>query len=164
MFCFVDVQECLQGKFIKDVRFGGRQVSRQKSDLGSRHSIENIGHGQLGMSKMAHNCRTSFMNVPLGLQQQQCKGQQACLLFLAIFLCCSTFQSQLKTTKAFCFRLCIDMLKQYHTGLVSHRGGVDSTKENLIYCRQESRYQMSNLSCYFLQSHQKISKLEFDNL
>ena len=33
------------------------------------------------------------------------------------------------------------MLKQYHTGLVSQRGGVDSTKENLIYCRQESGYQ-----------------------
>ena len=90
-----------------------------------------------------------FKSASTYCEQQQCKGQQACLLFLAIFLCCSTFQSQLKTTKAFCFRLCIDMLKQYHTGLVSQRGGVDSTKENLIYCRQASGYQVQLVMLLF---------------
>ena len=41
------------------------------------------------------------------------------------------------------------MLKQYHTGLVSQRGGVDSATENLIYCRQESGYQVQMVKLLF---------------
>ena len=52
----------------------------------NRHSIENIRHGQVGMSKMAHNRWTSFMNVPKGKLKMKMKMKHTFTMLLPYYL------------------------------------------------------------------------------